>query len=209
MILNTSDLEQLDQRYRANLINSLGGFKNAVLIGSLSKAGNENLAIFNSLFHIGANPALCGIVVRPNDEKQNTLGNIIATGQYTINHVKIDFYKQAHQTSAKYAEGESEFKKVGLTSEYRNDIQAPFVKESNVKFACKLLQKIDIEMNGTFIIIGEIVKVIVPDDVINSDGNINLELAQSVCVGGLETYYSTEKLAQLAYAKTDKPITEK
>lgn len=209
MILNTSDLEQLEQRYRANLINSLGGFKNAVLIGSISKAGNENLAIFNSLFHIGANSALCGIVVRPNEEKQNTLGNIISTGQYTINHVKIDFYKQAHQTSAKYAEGESEFEKVGLTSEYRDDIQAPFVKESNIKFACKLVQKIDIEMNGTFILIGEIVKLLLPDDVIHSDGNINLELAQSVCVGGLETYYSGHKLAQLAYAKTDKPIVEK
>lgn len=208
MIYNHNDIESLETRYRGNFINSLGGFKSVALIGSKSNSGNENLAIFSSLFHLGANPALCGIIIRPNEEKQNTLGNIVATKQYTINHILPSFYKQAHQCSAKYNEGESEFEKVGLTPEYFEDIVAPFVKESRIKFACEVVQKIDIELNGTYLIIGKIIKTIVPEEFINIDGFINLEQAETVTCSGLDSYHTTNKLARLSYAKVDKPVNE-
>ena len=106
MIYSNDDINGFEKRFRANFINSLGGFKSLVLIGTKSKSGNENLATFSSLFHLGANPALCGIIIRPNEEKQNTLGNIVSTKYYTINHVTPAFYKQAHQCSARYPEGQ-------------------------------------------------------------------------------------------------------
>ena len=43
----------LELRHRAAFINSLGGFKSVVLVGTKNKDGQTNLAIFNSLFHIG------------------------------------------------------------------------------------------------------------------------------------------------------------
>lgn len=201
MKYNNSDIVNLETRFRGNLINSIGGFKSLVLIGTKSEKGNENLALFSSLFHIGANPALCGIVVRPNEEKENTLGNIMNTGQYTLNHILPEFYAQAHQCSAKYPEGESEFKQVGLTSEYLDEIKAPFVKESKIKFACELIQKIDIELNGTFILIGKIIKVLVPDEFVKDDGFVDLEAAETITCSGLDSYHTTSKLARLTYAK--------
>ena len=164
MKLNHNDIENLEARYRANFINSLGGFKSVALIGTRSAQHNDNLAIFSSIFHIGADPAICGMIVRPNEIKQNTLGNILETKHFTINHILSDFYKQAHQCSAKYEDGESEFEKVGLTPEFIEDIKAPFVRESKIKFACELIQKTDIELNGTTLIIGKIIKVVVPGD---------------------------------------------
>jgi flavin reductase (DIM6/NTAB) family NADH-FMN oxidoreductase RutF len=177
-------------------------------VGTKSVENNENLAIFSSLFHLGANPALCGIIIRPNEEKQNTLGNIVHTKQYTLNHVRPSFYQSAHQCSAKYPEGMSEFAQVGLSPEYIEDIYAPFVQESQIKFACELVQKIDIELNNTFLIIGKIIKIIVPDELVKADGFIDLETAQTITVSGLDSYHTTQKIARLSYAKVDKPISE-
>ena len=100
-IIRTEDLEQMETRYRASFVNSLGGFKSVVLIGTKNNEGQENLAIFNSLIHIGANPALCAFIVRPDVSPRHTLENIIETGFYTINHLNSDIYKFAHQTSAR------------------------------------------------------------------------------------------------------------
>lgn len=208
MIYNRKEIESLETRYRANFINSLGGFKSVALIGTKSNFGNENLAIFSSLFHLGANPALCGIIIRPNEEKQNTLGNIVVTKQYTLNHILPSFYKQAHQCSAKYDEAQSEFEKVGLTPEYIGDIAAPFVKESRIKFACEMVQKIDIALNGTHLIIGKIITTIVPHEFINADGFINLEQAETITCSGLDSYHTTKKMDRLSYAKVDREIHE-
>ena len=57
---SSTDISQMEQRFRASFINSLGGFKSVVLVGTANESGETNLAIFNSLFHIGANPPLCG-----------------------------------------------------------------------------------------------------------------------------------------------------
>jgi flavin reductase (DIM6/NTAB) family NADH-FMN oxidoreductase RutF len=209
MTLKDNDIVGLETRYRANLVNSLGGFKSAVLIGTQSEEGNNNLAIFSSLFHLGASPALCGIIVRPTEEiGQNTLGNILASKQYTVNHIQRSFYQQAHQCSAKYEQGESEFDAVGLTPQFEENIKAPFVQESNIKFACELVQKIDIELNGTTLIIGKIVYVMLPDETINDGGFIDIESNETITCSSLDSYHTTQKIGRLSYAKTDKPIVQ-
>jgi len=208
MIFQHHDLLSLETRYRANLVNSLGGFKSVVLIGTKSKQGNENLAVFSSLFHLGANPALAGLIVRPGTEDQNTLGNILSTGQYTVNHLHPSFYREAHQCAAKYEPGISEFDTCGLTPHYEDGIDAPFVNESRIRFACELVQKTDIELNGTFLIIGKITHIIVPDQYIQPDGFIDLESAGTLTCSGLDSYHTTTRIARLSYPKPDRPVTE-
>ena len=51
-----TELMGMEQRKRAHLINSVGGFKSVCLIGTVDKVGQTNLAIFSSIVHIGANP---------------------------------------------------------------------------------------------------------------------------------------------------------
>lgn len=208
MIYSNNDILGLEKSYRANFINSLGGFKSLSLIGTKHTDNTPNLATFSSLFHLGANPALCGIIIRPSNPNRNTLDNILSTHQYTINHVNPNFFKKAHQCSAKYAAGVNEFQAVGLTEEYVDDIFAPFVQESRIKFACELVQKIDIELNDTTLIIGKIMKIIVPDEYCNVDGFINLEQAETVTCSGLDSYHTTQKLARLSYAKVEREVKE-
>jgi len=51
MIIDSSQLNQFENRYRAILINSLAGIKQAFLIGTKSLDGNSNVAIFNPKVH--------------------------------------------------------------------------------------------------------------------------------------------------------------
>jgi flavin reductase (DIM6/NTAB) family NADH-FMN oxidoreductase RutF len=203
-LIKTIDLEEMETRYRASFVNSLGGFKSVVLVGTKNTQGQENLAIFNSLIHIGANPALCAFIVRPDVSPRHTLENITETGFYTINHLNSDIYKQAHQTSARYDRETSEFEATGLKTEYLDGFFSPFVAESNVKFGCEFVQRINIELNGTSLIIGRIVQISVPENCISDDGFVDIEKAGSLTVSGLDSYHTTSRLSRLSYAKTNK-----
>lgn len=203
MHINSEQIEQLETRYRANLINSLGGFKSLVLIGTKSAAGTDNLAIFNSLFHLGANPALCGFIVRPDVSSRHTLQNILETKYFTVNHVNEGIYENAHQTSARYPAGVSEFDAVKLTREYLEGFPAPFVEETHLKFGCEFQQKIDLEINGTIMIITKIVSIEYPYEALLEDGYIHLEIAGTMAGNGLDGYHRTEEAGRLTYAKPD------
>ena len=126
-LITNTELMQMEQRERAHLINSVGGFKSVCLIGTVDGAGKNNLAIFNSIVHIGANPPLISFIMRPDSVERHTLSNILSVGYYTINHLNEAIYKQAHQTSARYPKEISEFDATGLTPEFKNEFKAPYV----------------------------------------------------------------------------------
>ncbi len=203
MNINAQQINDMEARYRASLINSLGGYKSVVLIGSKSAEKTSNLAIFNSFFHIGANPPLCGFIVRPDVSPRHTLQNILETKYYTINHIHEGIYKNAHQTAARYGADVSEFNEVNLTEEYFEGHDVPFVKESNLKFICEFQQKIDLEINGTIMIIGQIKEIILPEQCLGIDGFVDIEMAGTITCSGLDSYHKTEKIGRLTYAKTN------
>lgn len=199
-----SEIEKLDKIYRANLINSISGLKPANLIGTKSASGQTNLAIFSSVIHLGANPALLGLIVRPAMVQRHSYENMRETGFFTINHVQKDITKKAHYTSAKFDKNISEFDACGLTAEFQNDFFAPFVKECSIKIGLKLVDEIPIKLNGTILMIGKIEQIYFPHEIISETGNLDLDAAQSVCASGLESYYLPKKLAEFPYAKVDK-----
>jgi len=200
-IFNRQMIEDMDKRYRANFINSLTGFKSVCLVGSSDKDGRENLAIFSSVIHLGSFPPLIGLIVRPDSVERHTLSNIEDTGFYTLNHIDPSFFKEAHQTSARYPREISEFEACGLDAEYQADFHAPFVKNSPVKMAMHLREKKELSINGTLLLIGEVVSVSINKTAISEDGYADLETLGSITCSGLDTYHTTSKLARLSYAK--------
>ena len=122
-----NEINSWDRFYRANFINSISGFKPVSLISTVDKSGIPTLAVFSNIVHLGADPALIGFINRPRLAAPHTLSNIEQSGFYTINHIHPSFVAKAHQTSAKYDEGISEFDAVGLTPEFREYFQVPYV----------------------------------------------------------------------------------
>ncbi len=200
----TQDLEKMERRHRAKLINSLSGFKSVCLVGTKNKAGKSNLAVFNSVFHLGANPALMGMIVRPDSVERHTYENICDTEVYTLNHINSELFVRAHQTSARYAREESEFEKCGIDEEYLNNFTAPYVRESNIKIGLVLREKKPLEINGTTLLIGEVKHIYINGLIINTDGFIDIEAGGSITCSGLDSYHKTERLARISYAKPNK-----
>ena len=194
-------IQSWDRFYRGNFINCLSRFKSASLIGTVNAAGVTNLAIFSNIIHLGADPALIAFQNRPTAAAPHTIANIEVTGVYTLNHIHPSFVDKAHQTSAKYAAEESEFASVQLTEEWKPNIQAPFVAESNIKYALSLVEIVPIQHNNTFLVIGKLTDVFVDESCIESDGYLSLEKVQSVTSLGIDGYYNVSKIARYNYAK--------
>lgn len=196
-------ISNMDQRERIHMINSLSGYKSANLIGSINQKGITNLSIISSVVHLGADPTLIAFVSRPHVTERNTLENIYDSKVYTINHVGSDFFEDAHHTSARYPADISEFDKTSLCEMYTS-LKAPYVAQSKIKMGVEFREQIDIKLNGTVFIIGEVTEIIIENGLILDDGKINLEKAQSVAVSGLDEYHITQSLGRLAYAKPKK-----
>ena len=195
-----ADFKAMEKRYRAHFINSLSGYKSANLIGTIDQHGVTNLSIVSSVVHLGAEPALIAFVNRPHSVTRNTLDNIFTSQVFTINHVGENIVEDAHHTSARYPAEISEFDQTNLKEEYRS-LAAPYVAQSHIKMGVEYRQKVDIELNGTVLVIGEIIEVILDNVLIHEDGKLDLNQAQSVAVSGLDEYHLTESLGRLAYAK--------
>ncbi|MEM0955069.1 MAG: flavin reductase family protein [Pseudomonadota bacterium] len=196
------EIAAMDDRYRVFFVNALSGLKPAHLIGTTNAEGQTNLALFNSVVHIGANPPLLGMISRPHSVPRHTLENIHATGYFSINHVRADFFEAAHQTTARY--DESEFDAVGLTAS-DGEIPAPYVAESGICIGLKHRETVDLSINGTHLVIGEVVEVRLPEDCLGEDGAIDLGKAGSIAVAGLDHYYAATPLGRMAYAKPHRP----
>ena len=70
------DIQEFEHLYKINLVNSLSGYKSANLIGTLSKEGKENLAVFSSVVHLGSSPPILGFILRPTTVPRDTYKNI-------------------------------------------------------------------------------------------------------------------------------------
>lgn len=206
MNLQEPQIKSLEQRYRATLINSLAGVRPAVLVGTKSTTGRSNLAVFNSLIHIGADPALWGLLVRPASVRRDTLANILETEAYTINFMSSSVHRSVHQTSAKFSEETSEFQACGFEEEYLPDHTAPFVKDAIVKVAMQLVSSQEIVINGTILLIGSIQQIIADDSHINSDGFFNPEKADILTCAGLDAYTRVVMTGRWSYARPEQPL---
>jgi flavin reductase (DIM6/NTAB) family NADH-FMN oxidoreductase RutF len=202
-----AEWQSWERFYRANFINSLTGFKSASLIGTINAQGVPNLGMFSSIIHIGSDPALIGYINRPIAAAPHTLANIKANGLYTVNHIHPSFVEKAHQTSAKYPDEVNEFTEVGLTEEYLDGINVPFVKESTIKYLLSLKEIIPIALNATYLVIGQLEKVLIdPSLKPTSDGFLHLDQAGSISSNGLDAYYKSELIDRYDYAKPDTPV---
>jgi len=201
----TQDFQNMEQRYRVHFINSLSGYKSANIIGTKSNNGCTNACIVSSVTHLGADPALIAFINRPHTVERNTLENIYQTGVYTINHVHSGIVEDAHHTSARYPSDISEFNQTSLSETY-TELYAPYVEQSRIKMGVEFREKIDIKLNGTVMVIGEIIEVLVAPELIKGDGKLDIVAADSVSVSGLDEYHRASSIGRLAYAK---PINAK
>lgn len=200
MILTSEDITNLEQRYRTTLMNTLSGFKPLFLLGTVSTAGINNLSLINSVVHIGANPFMLGFIMRPLTVSRHSYDNLMATKSYSLNAVTQNNLAQAHHASAKFEVDVCEFEATGILPEFISGITAPLVAESPLKMALEPVEE-HLISNGTLLIIGKVIKLIMPDNIIGTDGFSHLENLGLVSCLGLDAYYKPEFIARYEFAR--------
>lgn len=164
---------------------------------SLDVNGNANLSPFSFFNVFSANPPI--LVFSParrvkDNSVKHTLKNIMATKEVVINVVNFEMVHQVSLSSTEYPEGVNEFEKAGLTM-LKSEVVKPYrVAKSPIQFECKVNDIIELGKEGGAgnLIICEIVKIHIDEDVLDEDGSINqVKLDLVARAGG--SYYSRAK----------------
>ena len=170
--------------------------------------GNPNLSPFSFFNVFSANPPILVFSparrVRDNSIK-HTLMNCEATKEVVINVVNYDLVQQTSLASTEYATGVDEFIKSGLT-QLASDLVKPFrVKESPVQFECKVNEVISLGNEGGAgnLIVCEVVKLHINEDVLNEKGSIDHYKIDLVARAG-GSFYSR---ARDGFFEIPKPIS--
>ena len=144
--------------------------------------------------------------VRDNTVK-HTLENIEETGEVVINVVTYDMVHQMSLSSTEYDKGVNEFEKAGLTM-IKSEVVKPFrVAESPVQMECKVMDiiKLGTEGGAGNLIICEVVRLHIDDEVLDEDGTINQVKLDLVARAGGSFYSRAKK----GFFEIPKPVKTK
>lgn len=172
--------------------------------------GTPNLSPFSYFNVFSSNPPILVFSparrVRDNTTK-HTLENVLVNKEVVINIVNFDLVHQMSLSSTEYDKGINEFEKAGLTM-LKSDLVKPFrVAEAPVQFECKVNDIISLGTEGGAgnLIICEVVKFHISDEVLNEDLTINQEALDLVARAG-GSYYSRAKAGFFEIPKPSRNI---
>ncbi len=145
---------------------------------TVDKEGNVNLSPFSFFNVFSANPPIMVFSparrVRGNTTK-HTLENVLETEEVVINIVSYHMVQQMSLSSTEYPKGVNEFLKAGFTEVPSEVVKPPRVGESPVQFECKVREVIALGEEGGAgnLVIAEVVRLHINEDVLNVDGVID------------------------------------
>lgn len=155
--------------------------------------GFPNLSPFSFFNVFGSNPPIAVFSparrVRDGSTK-HTLKNAEATGEVVISVVSYSMVQQMSLASCEYPDGVDEFEKAGFTKAAASMVRPFLVAESPVNLECKVR---DIYVTGTEggagnLIICEIVKVHIREEILAEDGSIDPHKIDLVARMGKDFY---------------------
>ena len=175
---------------------------------TIDEEGNPNLSPFSFFNVFSANPPILIFSparrVRGNTTK-HTLENAMNTKEVVINVVNYEIVQQMSLSSTEFPKGVNEFEKAGLTMLASDKVKPFRVAESPVQFECKINEIIHLGEEGGAgnLIICEVVKLHIHDDVLDVDGAIDQYKIDLVARAG-GNYYSR---AKEGFFEIPKPIS--
>jgi flavin reductase (DIM6/NTAB) family NADH-FMN oxidoreductase RutF len=192
--LNPADLSTA--RLHAYLLSAVAP-RPIAFASTIDAQGRPNLSPFSYFNVFSSNPPILVFSparrVRDNTNK-HTLENVQVVKEVVINVVNFDLVHQMSLSSTEYDKGINEFEKAGLTMLPSDEVKPFRVAEAPIQFECKVNDIISLGTEGGAgnMIICEVVKFHVADEVLNEDLTINQEALDLVARAG-GNYYSRAK----------------
>lgn len=152
-------------------------------VTSMTKNGTINGAPFSYFNIVSSNRPLISLAIqRRHGEVKDTARNILDHGEFVVHIVDDEHVEKINTTAASLSPEESEIVAANLTLVESTDIAVPGIKESKVRFECKLERALELGNEaGTTVdlLIGEIVRFHIAEEIYEA-GKINAERLKAV-----------------------------
>jgi flavin reductase (DIM6/NTAB) family NADH-FMN oxidoreductase RutF len=164
------DPAQLSAQAAYQLLGTCVAPRPIAFVSTRSADGSLNLAPFSYFMAGGSNPL--SVAFSPNTkadlEPKDTLRNIQATGEYTINIVSYAMVERMNITAASFAYGTSEWERAGFLATPSIKVAPDRVAESLLSMECRLYQIVPhgVGASAANYVIGEVVYFHVANDLI-------------------------------------------
>jgi flavin reductase (DIM6/NTAB) family NADH-FMN oxidoreductase RutF len=165
---------------------------------TIDAKGNPNLSPFSFFNVFSANPPV--LIFSParrvsNNTTKHTLENVKEVKEVVINVVNYDIVQQMSLSSTEYPKDINEFEKAGLTMVKSDEVKPFRVGESPVQFECKVSDVIELGEEGGAgnLVICEVLKFHIDDEVLNENETINQETLDLVARAGGSYYTRANK----------------
>ncbi len=186
------DLAQLAGIDRYKLLTGLVIPRPIGWVGSVDADGHRNLAPYSYFNVVAATPpTVIFSTGRPQGRIKDSLANVIATGEFTVNIVDESLTAAMHASSEQFPPQVDEFAEVGLTAIPGDVVMAPMVAEARAVLECRVSQIVDLGDPVTAsVVFGDIVRLHVANEILDGT-RINHEKLRAVGRIAGTTYVTT------------------
>ena len=192
------DLKELSTVERQYYLQHVVAPRPVCFASTVDKEGRVNLSPFSFFNLFSSNPPIVifspARKVRDNTTK-HTLQNVVEVPEVVINIVTYDMVQQTSLASCEFPKGTDEFIKAGFTKEPATVVKPPMVKESKAKLECLVreIKSLGEEGGAGQLVICEVVKLHLADDLLNDDRKIDQTKLELVARLGGDWYCRVSK----------------
>jgi flavin reductase (DIM6/NTAB) family NADH-FMN oxidoreductase RutF len=163
MIIDTTAVTKRD---RYQLATSLVVPRPIGWISTRSAGGVANVAPFSYFCVISATPLLVAVSIGSRGgAPKDTLANARARGGFCVNVVTERQLAVMNATSGEYDAGVSEFDEVALPVGEAESVDAPYVADCPAVLECRVMREVALDGSANTLVIGEVLRVRVADEV--------------------------------------------
>lgn len=163
MIIDTS---AVTPRQRYELLTSLVVPRPVAWVSTRSAAGQPNLAPFSYFAAVSATPFLVSVSIGSRrGEPKDSLRNIRETGAFCVNLATEAQLREMNETSGEYGPEVDEFVRAGLPVAWAESVEAPYVATCPAVMECRLFKEVELEGSPNTLLIGEVLRVRLADEV--------------------------------------------
>lgn len=149
-------------------------------VSSVSKEGITNVAPFSFFNAVNDYPPVFMVSIGDRDDGsfKDTVKNVLDTGEFVINLVSQENFREMLKTAEELPPHVSEFEVAGLSEEKSKLVKAPRIKESKASFECKLYKHM--KVYDMHVIFGEALLLRVDDRIVDEEGRVDFNLYKPV-----------------------------
>jgi flavin reductase (DIM6/NTAB) family NADH-FMN oxidoreductase RutF len=187
------DLKNINLPERQNYLQHAIAPRPICFASTIDKEGNVNLSPFSffNLFSITPPVVIFSPSRRGRDNTtKHSYENVLQVPEVVINIVDYEMIQQVSLASCDFPKGMNEFIKAGFTEEPATQVRPPMVKESKVKFECKILEVKPLGSEGGAgnLVICEVLVMHINDAILNEKGMIDQTRLHHVARLGADWY---------------------